>query len=190
MTRSPVLAWLCLRAFPASERAEYANDLLAVLDERLEVEATRGRWALLRYQVHAAIDAVGVAWRSRLRRAPATGNKNLPSDPPIWTLDMLLQDLRFGVRTLWHHPLFSLAIIATLALGIGANAMIYSAVDTVVLNPFDMPNLDRVVSVGTEYPRLGRPLQFFEVLSGPEYADILRTTATLSEMAGFDLGNR
>lgn len=119
-----------------------------------------------------------------------TRGENLPSDPPIWALDMLLQDLRFGVRTLWHHPLFSLAIIATLALGIGANAMIYSAVDTVVLNPFDMPNPDRVVSVGTEYPRLGRPLRFFEVLSGPEYADILRTTATLSEMAGFDLGNR
>ena len=190
MTRTRLLARLCLQAFPARQRAEYGADLLAVLEERLETEATRGRLALFRYQLRAATDAAGVAWRNRLWRAPATGRTDLPSDPPIWTLDMLLQDLRFGIRTLWHHPWFSLAVIATLALGIGANTMIYSAVNTVVLNPFDMPDPDRVVSVGTEYPRLGQPLQFFEVLSGPEYADIVRTTQTMSETAGFDLGNR
>jgi len=190
MPRTPLLGRRCLQAFPPSERAEYRADLLAVLEERLEIEATRGRWALFRYQIRAAMDAVGVAWRNRLWRARAISREDLPPDPPIWTLAMLLQDLRFGVRTLWHHPWFSLAIIATLALGIGANTMIYSAVDTVVLNPFDMPDPDRVVSVGTEYPRLGQPLAFFEVLSGPEYADIIRTTVTMSETAGFDLGNR
>ena len=190
MTRHPLLARLCLQAFPPHERAEYGADLLAVLDERLQIEAARGRWALFRYQAKTIADALGVAWRTRIWRSTANSREDLPSDPPVWTLVMLMQDLRFGVRTLWHHPVFSLAVIATLALGIGANTMIYSAVDTVVLNPFDMPDPDRVVSVGTEYPRLGQPLGFFEVLSGPEYADIVRTTETLSETAGFDLGNR
>jgi len=190
MTRAPLIARLCLQAFAPDERAEYGADLVAVLAERLEVEAARGRWALFKYQVRAATDALGVAWRTRVWRPASARRQDLPSDPPIWTLHMLLQDLRYGVRTLWHHPVFSLAVIATLALGIGANTMIYSAVDAVVLNPFDMPDPDRVVSVGTEYPRLGQPLGFFEVLSGPEYADIVRTTATMSETAGFDLGNR
>jgi putative ABC transport system permease protein len=190
MRRTPLVARLCLLAFPPHIREEYRHDLLAVITERREELAGQDLPSRLRFYVRTTTDAVGVAWRGRVRGTSFAAPHDLPPEIPTWKTAMLLQDIRFGVRTLWHRPWFALAVIATLALGIGANTLIYSAVDTVILNPFDMPDPERVVSVGTEYPRLAQPLQFFEVLSGPEYWDIVTGAETLSASAGFDLGNR
>lgn len=107
-----------------------------------------------------------------------------------WNTDMLAHDLRSALRAVVRRPAFTAIVVVTLALGIGANAVIFSAVDAVVLDPFDFREADRVVGVGTEYPRLGRELGFFERLSAPEYADIRRQSETLQNVVAFDLGNR
>jgi hypothetical protein len=57
--------------------------------------------------------------------------------------EAMLQDLRYGVRMLAKHPGFMLVAVLTLALGIGANTTIFSAVDTLMLRPFSFPNQDR-----------------------------------------------
>ncbi|NKB89009.1 MAG: FtsX-like permease family protein [Acidobacteria bacterium] len=190
MTRSPLLTRLCLYSFPPQVRDEYGADLADLIHERRAQEANAGLSALALFYARTIRDALGVAWRRRVRRQPFHNQPNIPPELPHWKYDMLLQDVRYGIRTLWHRPWFSLAVIATLALGIGANTLIYSTVDAVILNPFDMPDPDQVVMIGTEYPRLAQPLQFFEVLSGPEYTDIVDGASTLSHAAGFDLGNR
>lgn len=107
-----------------------------------------------------------------------------------WRLDMLSHDIRFAVRTLVTRPVFTLTIVLTLGLGIGANAVIFSAVDAAVLNPFDFEDPDAVIGVGTVYPSLNRDLGFFERLSGPEIADIEREVTAIERLAAFDLGNR
>src|SRR5262245_36583641 len=56
----------------------------------------------------------------------------------------LIQDIRYGVRTLLRKPGFTLAAITALALGIGANTAIFSFVHGVLLRPLPYPNQDRI----------------------------------------------
>jgi len=61
-----------------------------------------------------------------------------------WIED-LWQDLRFAVRTLRKTPGFAVAVIGTLAVGIGMNTAIFSVVNTVLLKPVRAPDPDRIV---------------------------------------------
>ena len=64
----------------------------------------------------------------------------------VW-LDKLVQDVRYGVRTLAKNPAFTLVAMATLALGIGANTAMFSLLDQVVLRLLPVRDPDQLVIV-------------------------------------------
>jgi predicted permease len=69
----------------------------------------------------------------------------------------LLADLRYALRLLRKTPVFTIAAIGTLALGIGANTTIFSLVQTVLLHPLPYQNPDQVVVVWEDASRAGFP---------------------------------
>jgi len=71
-------------------------------------------------------------------------------------LNEILQDLRFGLRTLFKSPGFAIVALATVAVGIGANAAIFSIVDGVLLKPSPFKEVDRMVRVLEKPPGGGR----------------------------------
>jgi putative ABC transport system permease protein len=102
----------------------------------------------------------------------------------------MFHDLRQALRSARHHPTFSAVVILTLGLGIGANSTVFSAVHGLVIAPFPFPEPDRIVGVGTAYPRLGQEMNFFENLSPHEYLDIRDESETLEDVVAWDMGNR
>jgi putative ABC transport system permease protein len=62
-------------------------------------------------------------------------------------IESLATDVRYAIRGLRNKPGFALAVVATLALGIGANTAIFTIVNAVVLRPLPYPDPDRILSI-------------------------------------------
>jgi putative ABC transport system permease protein len=95
-------------------------------------------------------------------------------------MEYLLQDLRLAVRQLARSPGFTAVAVLTLALGIGANTAIFSAVDAVLLRPLPYPQSDRLVdlSAGTS-----EPVRF--AISYPDLLDFRAMTRDFTGVAGY-----
>ena len=72
------------------------------------------------------------------------------------TFESLLQDLRYAARGIWRARVFSLIVILTLAVGIGANTAIFSAVYAVLLKPLPFPSGERLVWLGESSAKASR----------------------------------
>jgi predicted permease len=102
-------------------------------------------------------------------------------------LEQCLQDIRFGARMLRKNPGFAAVAVFTIALGIGANASIFSVFNSVVLHPLPLPESQRVVSM---YQTLHGDLQVFceggcDMFGYPEYLEYRDRNQVFSGLAAY-----
>ncbi|HSM88058.1 MAG TPA: ABC transporter permease [Candidatus Limnocylindrales bacterium] len=98
-------------------------------------------------------------------------------------MDTLLQDIKFGGRMLIKNPLISLVAALTLALGIGANTAIFSAVNGLLLRPLPVQNADRL-TVLSERVKGGDLTSQFSYLN---YRDLRAQTGVFSDLIAYNL---
>jgi len=96
-------------------------------------------------------------------------------------MDTLLQDLRYALRSLLKTPGFTLAVVLTLSLGIGANTGIFSMINALLLR--DLPQVTRP----NELALIGRTAdnQGFDTFSYPDYVDLRNQSRAFQGVAAF-----
>jgi putative ABC transport system permease protein len=97
-------------------------------------------------------------------------------------MNVLLQDARFAFRQMMQKPGFSLLVVITMALGIGANAAIFSVLDAVLLRPLPYAKPDKLIKVWTRFTGIGAPNDQ-NWISPPEFRDLQQLNHSFSDMA-------
>ena len=119
--------------------------------------------------------------RSSLPEPIALGTnrrKNMIAD--IW------QDLRFGARMLLKRPGFTAIVVASMALGIGANATIFSFVNELLLRPPAVERPEELLEVWNHNRQRGSSFDSFSGLSYPEYEHYRDHNQVFTETLAFD----
>ncbi len=149
-----------LHLYPASFRAEYGREMRAILAARLrETPETSDRFTLwIGTLVDVLKNAFVVHW------------------------DILLQDLRYTVRTLTRSPGFALTAILVTALGIGANTAAFSVADFVLLRALPYPDGDRLVKV---WQARDGVRQAQNQVSAPVFAEWTRSSKSFETLGAY-----
>ena len=99
-------------------------------------------------------------------------------------METLLQDLRYGFRMLRKNPAFTIIAVLTLALGIGANSSIFSAVEAVLLRPLPYKDSARLVVIWSDMHRRHGPVH--EWTNAADFYDWRTQNKSFEDMALFD----
>ena len=167
---------------------EWSETILGDLHEEHAARAgsSRSRAAFWYCRQACRLGATGIAARIR-RNRPSRVRRDLPSLPPQTAGDSLMRTLglesRYALRSILKRPAMSAIVVLTLALGLGANAAIFSMFDALVLRPFTMPDVDRITLLtfakATDDNRR-------EAISPADYLDLRRRSDAFEHLAAFE----
>ena len=97
-------------------------------------------------------------------------------------IETLLQDLRFGLRMMRKNPGFTTVAVLTLALGIGANAVVFGVLNALVLRPLDVPHPESFFMLERTSGARNIPSQAY-----PDYLDLRERNRSFESLATCDI---
>jgi predicted permease len=101
-----------------------------------------------------------------------------------WALDSWRQDVRYALRVFARTPVFAATVVLTATLGIGANAVVFSAVDALLLRPLPVERPDEIVRIYTSDASARNGGTLFGGNSYPDYLEFRRSPA-LQQVAAY-----
>jgi putative ABC transport system permease protein len=150
-----------LYLYPTSFRVEYGDEMCALFAERSAGAGGLGRLGLLLGAVADVVtNAVAAHW------------------------DVLIQDLRYTVRSLNHSRGFAVAAVTVIAIGVGANTAAFSVADFVLLRPVPFPEPNTLVRLCWG-PRTGGGWGCMNQLSPANYRDYRSMTSSFQVLGAF-----
>ena len=179
MKASQTFYRLLLRMCPPDLRADFGAEMEALFLADLERARGIGTlrvWAraiadVMRHGLGARQDA----WR-RFRKTSGYVEYGIGG----WWMDTLRYDLRHALRAMRRQPATSLIIVLTLALAIGANTAVFSAVHSVLIRPLPYPDPDSLVMLWEKREAEG---VMKNSVSAADYLDWSRTSQSFTAMA-------
>lgn len=169
---------LLLRLYPRDHRERYADEMEEALVSLLAMERRRrGRLGAVRVSVGAVWDACigGVTARAKQKRERRREGGEI--------MDTIRADLAYAARSLKRRPVFALAAVLTIALGIGANTSVFTVVDGFMLTPLPYEEPDELVAVWSANPGLGWSKTDVSHADALEWRE---RSATLADLTVFD----
>jgi putative ABC transport system permease protein len=164
--------------------ADIRDDVVAELDAEYAraIRPSRTSWRAAAWYWRQAVGSIGPALAMRRRRRHAHRGDPMHTIVTRWSLEAA-QDLKFAMRLLARQKLFTAAVVATLALGIGATTAMFSLVDGVLIRPLPYREPDRLLRIWSANPR-GIPRN---QISPPDFFDWRDQVRGLSHLAGFEI---
>jgi len=169
--------WLLHRTLPQGVRGDtIRGDLL----EEFRVRSLRGR-SSARNPCHQAPSPTWWYWRHAISislRYGLSRRRDPREEKPSMILESLWADLKYAARSFAKTPSFTAAVVATLALGIGASTAIFSMVNGILLRPLPLREPHRLVYINELSPTGNRMS-----VSWPSYLDWTTRMQSVSAMA-------
>ena len=179
--RSHRLGRILLRLYPRDFREQFGDDLMLIFRDAWRAAGRGPRaWSARAGLTFDMLKGAGVERLATRRQRLPTPDSHHPNSR--LTMRDLISEFRQAIRSLVRAPGFSLAVILTLALGIGANTAIFSVVDGVLLRPAPFESMDRLTMIW-ETDRKSGTLR--EPASIPDYWDLRERTQRFEQLAAF-----
>src|SRR5712691_1877809 len=154
-------------------RRRMDEELKEELDFHIEMQARRNR--------QHDVDPAEAGRQARLQfGSVVSATEECREQRGLFAMEMLLKDVRFGLRMLRKSPSFTAVAVVTLALGIGANAVVFGVLNALILRPLNVPQAQSLYGIERGSDKAVNQ-------SYPDYLDLRDRNRSFDDLAAYNV---